>query len=99
LEIPVIYNTCFDDCQFTRLFRGRSREERLAALRAENIAYVFFHWPHLARFRSPGNYGYTSDYPTPELVHEELVGQQQLLEPIALPLLPEQGELFRVTLQ
>jgi len=97
LQIPAIYNTCFDDCQFTRLFRGRSREERLAALRAENIAYVFLHWSHLARFRSPGNYGYTSDYPTRELVHAELVGEQRLLEPIALPLLPEQGELFRVT--
>jgi hypothetical protein len=96
LEIPAIYNTCFDDCQFTRLFRGRSRAERLAALQAENIAYVFCHWPHLARFRRPGNYGYTSDYPTRELVHDELVGQR-LLEPIPLPLVPEQGELFRVT--
>jgi hypothetical protein len=64
LEIPAIYNTCFDDCQFTRLFRDRSRDERLAALREEKIAYVFCHWPHLERFRSPGNYGYTSDYPT-----------------------------------
>jgi hypothetical protein len=97
LEIPVIYNTCFDDCQFTRLFQGRSRDERLAALQAEGIRYVFVHWSHLERFRSPGNYGYSSDYPTKELVHNELVAEQRLLEPIPLPLLPEQGELFRVT--
>jgi hypothetical protein len=95
LELPAIYNTCFDDCQFTRLFQGRTRDERLAALRAENITYVFFSWAHLARYRSPGNYGYTSDYPTPELVHHELVADQKLLVPIPLQESPA-GELFRV---
>src|SRR5205814_2957288 len=79
LELPAVYNTCFDDCQFTRIFQGRTRAERLAALREENIAYVFCSWVHLARFRSPGNYGYTSSYPTPELVHDELVRDQSLL--------------------
>jgi hypothetical protein len=95
LELPAVYNTCFDDCQFTRIFQGRTREERLAALRAENIAYVFFSWAHLARYRSPGNYGYTSDYPTPELVHNELVNEQKILTPIPLEESPR-GELFLV---
>jgi hypothetical protein len=97
LELPAVYNTCFDDCQFTRIFKDRTREERLAALRAENIAYVFCSWSHLARYRSPGNYGYTSDYPTAELVREELVREQRILEPIRIESEPDLGQLFRVT--
>lgn len=96
LELPVVYNTCFDDCQFTRIFKGRTREERLAALREEKIVYVFCSWAHLARYRSPGNYGYTSDYPTRELVHAELVGEQGLLTSIKIETDPEKAELFRV---
>jgi hypothetical protein len=104
LKIPAVYNTCFDDCQFTRIFQGRSRADRLQTLQQEKIAFVFFHWPHLTRFRSPGNYGYTSDYPTPQLVHDELVAQQALLKKvdIKLPADPSQslpaelGELFQV---
>ena len=97
LEVPATYNTCFDDCQFTRLFQGRTREERLTALRAAGITHVFFHWTHLARYRSPGNYGYTSDYVTPALVHDKLVGQQHLLKKIELGLQSwEGGELYEV---
>jgi hypothetical protein len=96
LEMPATYNTCFDDCQFTRIFRGRTRAERLALLEGEKIAYVFCSWSHLARYRSPGNYGYTSDYPTRALVHRELVGEQQLLVPIPIETEPELAELFAV---
>lgn len=99
LEMPAIYNTCFDDCQFTRLFQGRTRTERLAALQAEKIAYVFCSWTHLARYRSPGNYGYTSDYPTRQLVHDELIRDQQLLLPIDAGTEPENAELFRIAEQ
>jgi hypothetical protein len=99
LEIPAVYNTCFDDCQFTRIFKDHTRDERLAILRAENIAYVFCSWSHLARYRSPGNYGYTSDYPTPQLVHDELIGEQRLLIPVPIDVDPQQGELFRVAEQ
>jgi len=97
LEIHAVYNTCFDDCQFTRLFKDRPREERVVALHAEGIRYIFFSWSHLARYRSPGNYGYTSDYPTPALVHEELVNQQHLLKAIDIGVPLENGELFEVT--
>jgi hypothetical protein len=99
LEIPAVYNTCFDDCQFSRIFKDRSREERLAALHDGKIAYVFCSWNHLARYRSPGNYGYTSDFPTRELVHNELIGQQKLLIPIPLESEEQLGELFRVAVE
>jgi 4-amino-4-deoxy-L-arabinose transferase-like glycosyltransferase len=107
LQMPAIYNTCFDDCQFARIFQGRTREERLAALRAEGISHIFFSWSHLARYRSPGNYGYTSEYVTRDLVHRELVAEQSLLRQVnvnpaefGLPadrqLDPTLGEIFEV---
>jgi hypothetical protein len=96
LRIGAVYNTCFDDCQFERLFQGKSRDERIAALREEGIRYILFHWSHLERYRSPGNYGYTSDYVTPQLVHDELVGQQQLLQKIDINVPPELAELYEV---
>lgn len=107
LEMEAVYNTCFDDCQFARIFEGRTRAERLAILKDERISHVFFSWAHLRRYRSPGNYGYTSDYVTRELVHRELVNDQGLLRKIDLDgpelesrpeirLDPELGELFEV---
>jgi hypothetical protein len=96
LKIGAVYNTCFDDCQFERLFKGRTRAERLAGLRAEHIRYVICHWSHLARYRSPANYGYTSDYVTPELVHGELVAEQRLLRAIPTSANPQLTELFEV---
>jgi hypothetical protein len=99
LQIPAVYNTCFDDCQFERLFKGHARDKRLAALRRENIRYVLFHWAHLDRYRSPGNYGYTSDYVSRELVHDELIGEQKLLVPIRLEVPTELAELYEVASQ
>lgn len=99
LKIEAVYNTCFDDCQFTRIFRGRTRQQRLAALKQERIAYVYCSWYHLARYRSPGNYGYPSDYPTRQRVHRELVEEERLLIPIPIDTDSEQAELFRVASQ
>jgi len=96
LEIEAVYNTCFDDCQFTRIFKDRTRQERLVALQQERIAYVYCSWFHLQRYRSAGNYGYTSDYPTRERVHRELVAEQKLLIPIPIETDPQSAELFRV---
>jgi hypothetical protein len=98
LEVPTLYNTCFDDCVFTRFFQGRTRAERLAALQQASVSHLFISWTHLARYRSPGNYGYTSDYITPALVHEELVGEQKLLQPIPIEsMAADVGEIFAVS--
>ncbi len=60
LRAPVLYNTCFDDCRFERLFRGRTRQQRQAALQQQQITYLYINWAELARYRQPGNYGYSS---------------------------------------
>jgi 4-amino-4-deoxy-L-arabinose transferase-like glycosyltransferase len=80
LEMPVYYSTVFDDCLFEQLLRGKTAEERRAALRDRNISCVFVHWPEIARYRSPGNYGFT-DYVQPEVL-DELVTQGVLLPPL-----------------
>jgi len=93
-EVPVLYNTCFDDCVFEQLLQGRSTEERLAAFRAHRISHVFVFWRELDRYRSPGNYGY-SDYVTPELMENEFV-RTGLLREIPRPIDPNNSQLFEV---
>lgn len=96
LTAPAYYNTCFDDVWFDRLFKNRSREERLSGLRERKIAYIYFAWSEIARYRSEGNYGY-STYPTPKLVREELVGKQKLLKKIKVAGLKDEiGEIYEV---
>ncbi len=95
LEVPVLYSTCFDDCVFEQLMKGRSREERLAALLEHRISHVFVFWSDIDRYRSPGNYGFT-DYVTRTLVRDELGRDQQLLDEVELDIHPEIGEVFEV---
>jgi hypothetical protein len=61
----VVYNTVFDRDTFESIDRGRSPEEVRAELRRRGITHIFVDWSEIARYRSPGNYGFT-DYVTPE---------------------------------
>jgi hypothetical protein len=92
LEVPVLYNTCFDDCLFEQLVKGRNTKEIRRKLAEKNISHVYVHWGEIGRYRSPGNYGFT-DFVQPD-VFEDLV-KQGVLEP-----LPEierhKGRLYRV---
>jgi hypothetical protein len=60
--------------------KGKSKDERLAALRERNISHVFVQWSEIDRYRSPGNYGFT-DYVT-EDIFRELVAQGVLRRPL-----------------
>ncbi len=100
LEIPIYYSTCWDDCFLEIWMKGKSREERLEALRQRNISHVFVHWHEIERYRSPGNYGFT-DFVTHDFVLGELVEQQGILRPIHVPtddgwLDPDFGQVFEV---
>jgi hypothetical protein len=95
LRMPVLYNTCFNDCVFENLFRGRSRQERIDELKQRRISHVMVYWRELDRYRSPGNYGY-SDYVTRRVVNDELVDRQQILRPIPLGLDPDNCQLLEV---
>jgi hypothetical protein len=95
LEVPVRYATCFDPCIFESWMRNRSAPQRLAKLVDERISHIWFDWGEIARYRSPGNYGF-SDWVTRELVWDELVEQQGILRPVPLDIDAERGELFEV---
>ncbi|MCA9145675.1 MAG: hypothetical protein KDB05_22940 [Planctomycetales bacterium] len=93
-EMPVLYNTCFDDCVFETMTKDRTNDERMDALREKRISHVFVFWYELDRYRSPGNYGY-SDYVTPELIRQEFV-DRGILREIPLGLEPGNSQLFEV---
>jgi 4-amino-4-deoxy-L-arabinose transferase-like glycosyltransferase len=85
LEVPVLYSTCFDDCLLEQLLRRPSQrglrppEEIRAALAARDISYIYVDWGEIARYRSPGNYGFT-DFVRP-WVFERLV-KDAVLQPL-----------------
>jgi hypothetical protein len=95
LEVPAVYSTCFDPCIFERWLRDRTAEQRRAELWRQRISHVYFDWGEIARYRSPGNYGF-SDWVTRDLVWNELVHQQGLLRVVPLEWDPARGELFEV---
>ena len=94
LQIPTLYNTCFDESVFERLMRDRDAEQRLAILRKHKITHIFVYWNLIDRYREPGNYGFT-DYVTRDLVQQELV-ETGILHPLPLEMPEEVGILFTV---
>jgi hypothetical protein len=57
LQMPVLYNTCFDDSIFEQLVKDRSPEEVLAAFAERDITYVLVDWSEVRRYRR--TYGLT----------------------------------------
>jgi hypothetical protein len=95
LELRVLYNTCFDESIFDRLFKNRTRRQRRDALREHGITHVLVNWSEIDRYRSPGNYGFT-DYVTRSLVRDELAAKQGLLRKLNLGVDPDWWELYEV---
>lgn len=93
LEPACLYATCFDDDPLAPFLLGKSRKERLESLRAAGVTHVYVDWSEIARYRSPGNYGF-SELVTPDLVHRELVREQRILKRLPFE---GSGELFEVT--
>ncbi len=68
---------------------------RRAALQSAGITHILIDWSEIARYRSPGNYGFP-DYVTPARVRGELIDPHGPLRPVPTPDLPEHVELFAV---
>ena len=92
LTMPVLYNTCFDDCIFEQLVRDKTAAQVRAELAARQIEYVYVDWREIERYREPGNYGFT-DFVQPE-VFDRLV-QQGVLAPLP-PIEGHGGQGYRV---
>jgi hypothetical protein len=94
LQVPVLYNTCFDDCLLETMVKDLSPQERRQRLTRAGITHVFVQWSEIRRYRE--SYSFT-DFVTPELVRDKLVTEQRLLEKVELDCPAEFGELFIVT--
>ncbi|MFP6650501.1 MAG: hypothetical protein VB817_13615, partial [Pirellulaceae bacterium] len=62
LQVPVLYNTCFDRCLLEEMVKGRSLTERRERLSEAGITHVFVQWSEISRYRK--SYGFT-DFITP----------------------------------
>jgi hypothetical protein len=82
LTMPAHYHTCFDGCLLCDWLLDKSADERKRELADRRIAWVVVDWPEIARYQSPGNYGFDPRF-TPALV-EELVTQGVLGPPESL---------------
>ena len=91
LQVPVLYNTCFDNCLFETMIKDLSLQERRQRLSDAGITHIFIQWSEIRRYLN--SYGFT-DFVTPALVHGELVAEQQLLKKVPLEVSDEFGELF-----
>ncbi len=90
LEMPVLYNTCFDDCIFEQLVKGRSPQAIRAVLADRGITHVYVNWGEIARYRR--TYGFT-DFVQPAVFDE--LASAGILAP--LPEIPNSsGRGYRV---
>jgi len=68
LEMPILYATTFDPSPWEAIyFAGQEpRDSRavLAMLHEQRITHVYVDWGEIARYRSPGNYGF-AEFITP----------------------------------
>lgn len=64
VRIPIVYNTVFNHETFQTLTEGVSPEKVRESFRSLGITHVYVDWFEIERYRSPGNYGFTS-YVTP----------------------------------
>ena len=76
-NVPVMFSSCFDDSLFEKIVKGKSPEEIRRLFREHGISDIYVDWGEIARFRSPGNYGF-SEFITPD-VFDELVRQEVLV--------------------
>jgi hypothetical protein len=95
LEVPILYNTCFDDCVFEQLMRDKTRAERYETLREHRISHIAVFWIELERYRSPGNYGYSS-YVSQDIVRREICQEQKLARRIPTTYDPNDWEILEV---
>ncbi|GIW94210.1 MAG: hypothetical protein KatS3mg110_2251 [Pirellulaceae bacterium] len=99
LEVPIYYHTCWNPSWWELWTKNKSLEEQRDLLRRHRVKYVFFHWSEIARYRQPGNYGFT-DYITRRRIHDDFV-RPGLLRFVPVPsgegwLDPRSGELYEV---
>ena len=59
-EPPVEYATCFNENPGEALLMAGSPTEKRRRLRERGFTHVLVHWVEIERYRSPGNYGFST---------------------------------------
>ncbi|MDX1928458.1 MAG: hypothetical protein SFV81_18155 [Pirellulaceae bacterium] len=93
-RMPIIYSTCFDRSLVEGLLRGKDVEQQRENLRASGATHLLINWTEIARYRNPGNYGF-SDWPSREDVEKLL--ESGLVRRVDWPFSSEMAEMFEVS--
>ncbi len=92
-RMPIIYSTCFDPSPAEKWLRGLSPDEQRQNLQANNVTHLLVNWSEIARYRSPGNYGF-SDWPQKEDIQN--LEKSGLFRSVASELDPAITEILEV---
>ncbi|MEO8269288.1 MAG: hypothetical protein ABI557_06180 [Aureliella sp.] len=90
---PVVYSTCFDRSPAEIWLLNEEPEQQRENLARAGVTHVLINWSELARYRSPGNYGF-SEWPQRDDI-KRLVSDQ-VLRPLASPFDAQNAEVFEV---
>lgn len=58
-RMPIVYSTCFNRSPAEDWLQDRSPAQQRANLKKAGVTHVMVNWSELARYRSPGNYGFS----------------------------------------
>jgi hypothetical protein len=93
LEMPIAYATCFNRSLLDDVLERDTPEQQLQLFRDEKLTHLLIHWGEIGRYRSPGNYGFSSLI-TPEAV--EQLQRTELLEEVDWPFNDRGIALYRI---
>jgi hypothetical protein len=93
LQVPCLYSTCFDRSPIDDLLSLPTPTEQRRWLRDRGITHIAVHWGEIARYRQPGNYGFSSNVDPTRLTQ---CVESQVLRPVQWPILSETADLYEV---
>lgn len=92
-RMPIIYSTCFDRSPAEEWLLNKAPQQQRESLTFAGVTHVLINWNELARYRSPGNYGFSA-WPQREDI-EQLVADR-VLNPLDSPFAAQNVEVFEV---
>lgn len=92
-RVPIVYATCFDRNPGEQWLADQAAEQQLSNLQQAGITHVLVNWSELARYRSPGNYGF-SEWPQRADIQQLI--DSGVLETMNIPLDSTRVEVLRV---
>lgn len=92
-RMPIVYSTCFDRSPAEAWLLNKTPEQQRENLAQARVTHVLINWSELARYRSPGNYGFSA-WPQREDI-ERLVSDR-VLRPLDSPFTAQNVEVFEV---